>query len=75
MNCWRARWCYVDSNGNRLSQFSEQVGDFLASPLPIGLPNPLAVTSVIQTNFATPAGATIAVLSICSSQTPFVYTT
>jgi hypothetical protein len=67
--CFRARWSYVDASGNPLQQYAEQQADFIAA----NGPDPVSLSTAINNNFPTPAGATIVLLGISSSQTPAVY--
>jgi hypothetical protein len=77
-SCWRVNWRYADASGKILQQYSEQSADFivvLAPTGPDGTARPLIsdLLAKIASNFPTPAGASIVLGVISSSQTPTVY--
>jgi hypothetical protein len=74
---WHAVWAYVDANG-KLLQYPEQAADFIANSLPAGpdgtaRPDPNDLTTRIGNNFATPAGANVALRLVSSGQCAAVY--
>ena len=75
---WRVRWRYMDSSGKLLQQFPEMEADFVATPITGAdgamRPDPADLTGYrIPNNFSTPAGASIVLLGISSSQTSVIY--
>jgi hypothetical protein len=74
-NSWRAIWAYADSSGKLGLELAADFIVVLAPAGPDGTARPLIsdLLAKIASNFPTPAGGTIVLRAVSSSQTPSVY--